>query len=143
MDSIIRGAWIHVLNIVLFFVRVPTWSLFRNVYVCKEEYGDHAFEKLQIVAFVLRRKWKFVPYGPWEYTPKDMPHDVIDVDDQDCPPSSSSSAARCGPRAGTNQEEEEGDSCEEFANPTWEHEYTNAQARKTCSSHSVSLPHMA
>ena len=86
-----------------------SWSLFHNVHVCKEEYGDQAFEKrltvlLQNVAFVLCKTRKFAPYGPWEHTPKDMPHDTIDIDDQDCPASS-----RTSPRAGTNQEEEEGD----------------------------------
>ena len=49
-------------------------------------------------AFALRRKLKFAQYGPWEHTPKDMPHDTIDVD-----PSSSSLATRSGPRVGTKK----------------------------------------
>ena len=61
-----------------FFGYTWTWSLFRNIYVCKEEFGEEAFEKrlnvmLQIVAFVMHRKWKFAPYGPWEHTPQDIP----------------------------------------------------------------------
>ena len=40
-------------------------------------------------------------------------------------------------KAGTNQEEEEHDSCEEFDNPNWLHEYTMAQRRKTRSNASI------
>ena len=44
-----------------FFGYTWTWSLFRNIYVCKEEFGQEAFEKrlnvmLQIVAFVVCKK---------------------------------------------------------------------------------------
>ena len=87
-------------------------------------------------------------------TPQDMVPVTVDINDLNEPPAGSSSSSSSssspssapgttsGPKAGTNQEEEEHDSCEEFDNPNWLHEYTMAQRRKTCSNASILLPHM-
>ena len=124
------------------------WAIMRNIYPCKEEAGEHAFEKRlhvfpQNIAFVLRRKWHFAPYGPWPHTPADAEQQPADVE-EDVPadpgvvvePSS-------GPAAGTNTEEGEvdPDSCEEFEE-SWADEYVTAQARRTRSQGTVLLPRL-
>ena len=126
----------------------------------KEEIGEEAFEKrlnvmLQTVAFVMRKKWNLLLMVPGNTHPRIwhlclsilmiwMHHPLAPALAPASSSSSSSSApgTTLGPKAGTNQEEEEHDSCDEFANPSWLHEYSMAQCRKTRSNASILLPHM-